>query len=74
MSGQMGLFHGTVAKWWHRWLADGGAGMVERSSRTGRCPRRIDATFEERVCRLLRSSQRGPVYVEARTRLPASTV
>ena len=37
---QMGLSRGTVAKWWHRWLAEGEAGLVDRSSRPRRCPRR----------------------------------
>ena len=48
---QMGLSRGTVAKWWHRWLAEGEAGLVDRSSRPRRCPRRADAKLEERVCR-----------------------
>ena len=52
---QMGLSRGTVAKWWHRWLAEGEAGLVDRSSRPRRCPRRTDARLEERVCRLRRS-------------------
>ena len=71
---QMGLSRGTVAKWWHRWLAEGEAGLVDRSSRPRRCPRRTDARLEERVCRLRRSTRRGPVYLGARTGLPASTV
>ena len=71
---EMGLSRGTVAKWWHRWLAEGEAGLVHRSSRPRRCPRRTDARLEERVCRLRRSTRRGPVYLGARTGLPASTV
>ena len=71
---QMGLSRGTVAKWWHRWLEEGEAGLVDRSSRPRRCPRRTDAKLEERVCRLRRSTRRGPVYLGARTGLPASTV
>ena len=71
---QMGLSRGTVAKWWHRWLAEGEAGLVDRSSRPRRCPRRTDARLEERVCRLRRSTRRGPVYLGARTGLSASTV
>ena len=70
----MGLSRGTVAKWWYRWLAEGGAGLVDRSSRPRRCPRRTDARLEERVCRLRRSTRRGPVYLGARTGLPTSTV
>ena len=29
----MRLSRGTVAKWWHRWCAEGEAGLVDRSSR-----------------------------------------
>ena len=33
-------------------LAEGEAGLSDRSSRPRRCPRRTDAKLEERVCRL----------------------
>ncbi len=59
---QMGLSRGTVAKWWSRWCAEGEAGLVDRSSRFHRSPRRTSARVEERVCRLRRSTRRGPVY------------
>ena len=29
---------GMVAKWWHRWLEEGAAGLVDQSSRPRRCP------------------------------------
>ena len=71
---QMGLSRGTVAKWWHRWLAEGEAGLADRSSRPHRSPRRTDAKIEERICRLRRSTRRGPVYLGARTGVPPATV
>ena len=71
---QMRLSRGTVAKWWHRWCAEGEAGLVDRSSRPLRSPRRTDARVEQRICRLRRSTRRGPVYLAARTGVPASTV
>lgn len=71
---QMGLSRGTVAKWWHRYQAEGAAGLVDRSSRPHRCPRRTDPKVEERICRLRRSSKRGPAYLSVRTGVPASTV
>ena len=49
---QMGLSRGTVAKWWRRWCEEGEAGLVDRSSRPHRSPRRTAARVEERICRL----------------------
>ena len=71
---QMRLSRGTVAKWWGRWVEHGDAGLVDRSSRPNRSPRRTDAATEERICRLRRSTKRGPAYLSARTGVPASTV
>ena len=71
---QMRLSRGTVAKWWGRWVEFGDAGLVDRSSRPLRSPRRTDAGTEERICRLRRSTKRGPAYLSARTGVPASTV
>lgn len=71
---QMNLSRATVAKWWHRWREHGDDGLVDRSSRPHRSPRRTDAKTEERICRLRRSTGRGPVYLSARTGVPASTV
>ena len=67
VASQMGLSRGTVAKWWHRYRAEGEAGLADRSSRPHRSPRRTDPKVEERVCRLRRSTRRGPVYLAART-------
>ena len=71
---QMRLSRGTVAKWWHRWCEHGEAGLVDRSSRPHRSPRRTAAGVEQRICRLRRSTRRGPVYLSARTGVPAATV
>ena len=71
---QMNLSRGTVAKWWGRWVEHGDCGLADRSSRPRRSPRRTDAKTEERICRLRRSTKRGPVYLSARTGVPASTV
>ncbi|MCY3863177.1 MAG: helix-turn-helix domain-containing protein [bacterium] len=43
VAAQMGLSRATVAKWWHRWQAEGEAGLVDRSSRPRRSPRRTSA-------------------------------
>ena len=67
---QMRLSRGTVAKWWRRWVEQGDTGLVDRSLRPSRSPRRT----EERICRLRRSTKRGPAYLSARTGVPASTI
>lgn len=74
VAAQMGVSRATVAKWWHRYVAEGQAGLVDRSSRPHRSPRRTPARVEERVCRLRRSTRRGPMYLSARTGIPAATV
>ena len=71
---QIGLSRATVAKWWNRYVAEGEAGLLDRSSRPHRSPRRTPVKVEERICRLRRSTRRGPVYLSARTGVPASTV
>ena len=71
---QMGLSRGTVAKWWNRWCAEGHAGLVDRSSRPHRSPRRTPERVEERICRLRHSTRRGPVYLSARTGVPAAMI
>ena len=71
---QVGLSRGTVAKWWHRWSAEGEAGFRDRSSRPHRSPARTAAKVEERICRLWRSTKRGPAYLSVRIGVPPSTI
>lgn len=40
VAAQMGLSRATVAKWRRRWLAEGDAGLQDRSSRPHRSPTR----------------------------------
>lgn len=74
VAAQMGLSRSTVAKWWHRWQAHGEAGLVDRSSRTHRSPRRTSAAVEDRVCRLRCQERWGPARFVARVGVLASTV
>lgn len=74
VAAQMGLSRSTVAKWWSRWQAHGEAGLVDRSSRPRRPPRRMDSKTEERVCRLRKTTRLGPARLAARTGVPVSTV
>ncbi len=74
VAAQMGLSRATVAKWWHRWVEEGEAGLVDRPSRPHRSPRRTGAKTEAKVCRLRRQKRWGPARIAARLGLPASTV
>ncbi len=74
VAAQMGLSLSTVAKWWHRFQAHGEAGLVDRSSRPLRSPRRTSAAVKARVCRLRRQKRWGPARIAARLGVPASTV
>ncbi len=71
---QMGISRGTVSKWWHRYQIEGTEGLVDRSSRPRRSPRRTSAKVEKRVCKLRRETKRGPGYLSRRTGVPKSTV
>ena len=46
----MGLSRDTLVKWWHRYRAEGEAGLADRSSRPHRFPRRTYTMTENRVC------------------------
>ncbi len=71
---QMGLSRATVHKWWRRWLAEGDAGLEDRSSRPRRSPTRTTKAVEKRVCRLRRSKRWGPERISLHTGVPSSTV
>ena len=71
---QMHFSRGTVAKWWHRWCAEGAAGLGDRSSRPHRSPRRTSPKLEERICGLRRSTKRGPAYLSVGSGVPQATV
>ena len=60
VASQMLVSRATVSKWWRRWLAEGDAGLEDRSSRPRRSPTRTARRVEDRVCRLRRSKRWGP--------------
>ena len=70
---QMGVSRATVSKRSRRWLAEGDAGLEDRSSRPRRSPKRTSKRVEERACRLRRSKRRGPRMISMHTGVPAST-
>jgi len=71
---QLGVSRQTVYKWVRRWRAEGEAGLLDRSSRPHRMPRR---TAPERVAEIIaarRVHHAGPVRLAAILGLAASTI
>lgn len=74
VAAEMGVSRPTAHKWWRRFLAEGVAGLVDRSSRPLRSPRRVPVRVERRIERLRRREKLGPVRIGLRLGVPASTV
>ena len=66
--------HPTVRRWARRYEQAGPAGMVDRSSRPHRCPRRTPRPLVRRIVHLRWRHRLGPVEIGARLGVPASTV
>jgi transposase InsO family protein len=64
----------TVRKWRDRYLAEGEAGLLDRSSRPHRCPSRTTAELRRRVLQLRRRHRWGADHIAHETGLAASTV
>ena len=64
----------TAKRWVVRYAQAGPAGMVDRSSRPHRCPRRTTRPLVRRIVHLRWHQRLGPVEIAARLGLPASTV
>jgi transposase InsO family protein len=74
VAAEMGVARQTAYKWWRRWLAEGDAGLRDRSSRPHRCPTRLPQRLERRVEQLRRRLKLGPVRIGWRLGLAGSTV
>lgn len=74
VAAEMGVSRTTASRWWRRWLADGEAGLHDRSSRPQRSPRRTPLSVERRVERLRRREKLGPLRIAHRLGMAASTV
>lgn len=60
VAAEAGISRQCLWKWHRRWLAEGEAGLADRSSRPSRSPRRLSATVEKRIERLRRDRNLGP--------------
>lgn len=63
----------TAKRWADRYRAEGPAGMVDRSSRPHRSPRRTPAPVERKVLHLRAKRRWGPARIAGRLGLAAST-
>ena len=64
----------TVRKWRDRFLTEGEAGLLDRSSRPHRSPNRIERALRRRVIRLRRKHRWGADHIGHEVGLAASTV
>jgi transposase InsO family protein len=69
----MGVSERTVKKWVARYRLEGGAGLVDRSSRPHRSPRTLCRTKRRQILRL-RRQRRSSLYIAQHLELPLSTV
>lgn len=69
-----GLSEHTARKWQRRWVNEGAAGLLDRSSRPQRCPRRSDASKLERAVALRRNQRLTYACIAERVGLSKSTV
>src|SRR4051794_28693139 len=79
VAAEAGIARKTLGTWYARWVAEGEAGLVDRSSRPHRSPNQTPAEVEDRVCALRRELKLGPVQLVGRLAaeglvVPASTV
>ncbi len=64
----------TVRKWRDRYLAEGEAGLEDRSSRPVRSPNRTPRQLRRKVCRIRRKRRWGADHIAHEVGLAASTV
>jgi transposase InsO family protein len=73
-SDAMGVSRATAYKWLRRYREEGDAGLLDRSSRPHRSPRRLPAQVEQAIC-LARAERRyGPHRLAPLTGVPRSTI
>ena len=71
-----GVSPATAHRWWHRWLESGRlvGGLLDRSSRPLRQPRRLSAAEEEPILRARRETNLGPGRLAGIVRRSRSTI
>ncbi|OBH57110.1 transposase [Mycobacterium mantenii] len=74
VAAELGVSRQCAYRWLRRYVAEGPAGLVDRSSRPHRCPTRTAAEVESAVVALRRSSRRGQQFIADGLGVPARTV
>jgi hypothetical protein len=74
VAAEMGIARKTATKWWRRWLAEGAAGLADRSSRPRHCPHRTPARLERQIIGLRQKRKLGPARISSIVGVPTSTV
>jgi transposase InsO family protein len=74
VAAEMGVARKTADKWWRRWVAEGEAGLEDRSSRPHRCPHQTPVRVEQRIVSLRQRRKLGPARIASIVGMPASTV
>jgi len=70
----MGISRDRAYVWWHRYEAEGLAGLEDRSSCPRRSPTRTKPSRERRIVHLRRKRGLGPARIAGIVKMPASTV
>ena len=68
-----GVSRATVYKWLRRWRTEGDAGLIDRTSRPVRSPRRLDPKLEQRILTARRRRRWGPHQLSYYLGVPRST-
>lgn len=71
---ELGVSRQCAHRWVNRWRVAGDAGLVDRSSRPRRCPRRTPAVVEAAVLMRRRTHREGPGVIGPELGVPARTV
>lgn len=74
VAAEMGVSRATAYKWLRRFAEEGGAGLVDRSSRPRTCPTRTDDVTEAAIVALRRDRRLGPARIAGILGLNPSTV
>ena len=74
VAAEMGISRATAYKWLARYRAEGGAGLLDRSSRPRSCPTRTDPVLEAAILALRRDRRLGPARIAGVLGLNPSTV
>lgn len=71
---ELGISRQCAHRWVNRFRAEGEGGLVDRSSRPHRCPRRTSRGTEQRVLALRLDQRRGQDWIGPELGIPARTV